>query len=125
MDFNRLCCCIKNWREKNGLTVDEKGVGRDGRPRYGIGLPDLRWTLDNVSSKRFPNFPVRKFKDVHHVPLYLDFVASIVVDQQGDRLLDFIRSDENKDFGSAKLVSFDKNSKTYTIIVYGTFSPTA
>ena len=125
VDFNRLCCCVKDWQNKAGLEVTNKGVGLDGRRRYVVKLPDLEWTLANISSTRFPSFPVRKFKTVNHVPLYLDFVASLIVDQLGDRLLDFIRSDENKNFGSAKLIAFDKNSKTYTVIVYGTIPPTA
>ena len=125
VDFNRLCCCVKDWNTKEGIQTEVKGVGSDGRKRYGIKLPDLDWTLANVSVSRFPDFPVRNFKNEKHVPLYLDFAASLVVEQQGDRLLDLIRSSENKNFGSAKLVAFDKVTKTYTIIVYGAPVPTA
>ena len=123
VDFNRLCCCIKDWKNKPGLTISDKGVGQDGRVRYQVLLPDLTWTKMHVSRVRFPHFPIRAIKNEHHVPLYLDFCASLVVDQQGDRLLDLIRSDENRNFGSAKLVTYKKDKKLFTVIVYGTIIP--
>ena len=123
VDFNRLCCCIKNWKDKPGLKVLNLGLGQDNRIRYQVMLPDLAWTDKNVSKRRFPYFPIRQFKNEHHVPLYLDFCASLIVDQQGDRLLDLIRSDENRSFGSAKLVTFKKDKKMFTVIVYGAIIP--
>ena len=123
VDFNRLCCYIKGWKSKMGLQVSSKGIGNDGRVRYQIQLPNLDWTRRNVSRSRFPCFPIRAFKNEFHVPLYLDFCASLIVDQQGDRLLDFIRSDENRNFGSAKLITYKKEAKMFTVIVYGTIIP--